>query len=101
MAEILYKNGNLYLDAALYDTYLKTFGSAVLIKRDDLFLLMPVQQASGGLLLKIKNARGDRVIHAVEFFENNGVEVFQEIVVEVQWNSEFHALVFELPDTRT
>jgi hypothetical protein len=44
--------------------------------------------------LKIKNLKGDRVIHAQEFFRsNNYPEMFDETLCDVVWESEKHALL--------
>jgi len=96
MKQLIFKNGNLYLDSSLYETYFSSINSVVLIKREALFLLMPVQQAGGGLLLKIKNAKGDRIIHAVEFFQQHGIETDEEKVLEVEWSAELAALTFSM-----
>jgi len=96
MKQLIFKNGNLYLDSGLYDTYFSSINSVVLLKKDALFLLMPVQQAGGGLLLKIKNARGDRIIHAMEFFQQHGIEMDEEKVLDAEWNAELAALTFTM-----
>lgn len=94
MKQMLLKNGNLYLDSELYETYFSTINSVVLIKKGDTFLLMPVQQAGGGLLFKIKNTKGDRIVHAIEFFQQNGIEAEEEKVLDVEWSAELAALTF-------
>jgi len=94
MKQMLLKNGNLYLDSALYETYFSAINSVVLLKKDDIFMLMPVQQAGGGLLFKIKNAKGDRIVHAIEFFQQHGIEAEEEKVLDVEWSAELAALTF-------
>jgi len=94
MKQMLLKNGNLYLDSELYETYFSAINSVVLLKKDATFLLMPVQQAGGGLLFKIKNAKGDRIVHAIEFFQQHGIEVEEEKVLDVEWSAELAALTF-------
>ena len=96
MKKLLLKNGNLYLDSSLYETYFSSIESVVLLKRDSLFLLMPVQRAGGGLLLKIKNAKGDRIVHAIEFFQQHGVATEEERVLDVEWSAELAALTFSI-----
>lgn len=94
MKQMLLKNGNLYLDSELYETYFSTINSVVLIKKDDTFLLMPVQKAGGGLLFKIRNTKGDRIVHAIEFFQQSGIESEEEKVLDVEWSAELAALTF-------
>ena len=97
MKQIRLKKGNLYLDAGLYDTYFKGISSVVLLKKDSLFLIAPVQQAGGGLLLKIINSKGDRVVHAIEFFQHHGIDSEEELKLDVEWNAELAALSFTFP----
>lgn len=96
MRRMLLKDGNLYLDSDLYETYFKSIDSVVLLRKEDEFLLMPVQQAGGGLLLKILNAKGDRVVHAVEFFQNHGIDVSEHQVLDIEWNPDYAALAFRV-----
>lgn len=94
--------GNIYLSREICDTYLAGIASVALIAREDKILIVPlVQESGGGLLLKTRNARGDRVIQAQEFFREKGfLEDFQERIVPVQWSSESAALVMsDLPKT--
>ena len=63
-------------------------------------LIVPLMhQSAGGMLLKIRNARGDRVLHAQEFLREQSVpEDFTERRFVVHWVSELSALaVTELP----
>lgn len=87
--------GNVYLLRETCDTYLRGIQSVALLERENRILIVPlIQESAGGLLLKIRNARGDRVIHAQEFFRQNGfVEDFQERNVQVHWSTEAAALV--------
>lgn len=87
--------GNIYLSLETCNTYLRGLQSVALISREDKVLIMPlIPESGGGLLLKVRNARGDRVIHAQEFFREKGyVEDFQERAVAIHWSSEAAALV--------
>jgi len=96
MNQIRLSNGNLYLDSELYETYFNSIQSVALLERESLFLMMPVQQAGGGLLLKIKNAKGDRMVHAIEFFQQYGLEAEQDKMIDVTWSSELCALTFSI-----
>ena len=96
MRQIQFRNGNLYLDRELYETYFNSIQSVAILRKDDRILLMPVQQAGGGLLLKILNAKGDRVVHAYEFFQNHGIDICKEITLDVEWDQNSAALSFEI-----
>jgi len=88
-------NGNLYINHSLYETYFPKIESVILLNKSPEFLIMPVQQAgAGGLLMKIKNSRGDRVISILEFLESNGIEILEERTIPVKWSSSDAALVF-------
>lgn len=90
-------NGNLYLDFSVYNTYFPNISSVILLDKAPHILIMPVQQqGAGGLLLKIRNAKGDRVVNVAEFFENLKVDIIEERTIIVQWNSDYSALTFNL-----
>ncbi len=98
MKQIQFENGSLYLEHDVYNTYFKSVQSVALLRKEKKYLLMPVQQAGSGLLLKIRNARGDRVIHAHEFFQNHGVDINESKMLDVEWNPDYAALTFEIPE---
>ncbi len=95
LREVSIAHGNFYLSRELCDTYLRGAVSVALLAREKNILIVPLtQQSGGGLLLKQRNARGDRVIHAQEFFRDKGfLEDFEERTVPVQWSQESAALV--------
>jgi len=86
---------NIYLPREICDAYMPKVTSVALLIEDDSILVVPLmQESAGGLLLKLRNARGDRVIHAQEFFRSKGfVEDFEERTVEVHWRTDTAALV--------
>lgn len=75
--------------------------AVVLLRREEDVLIMPVQNASGGLLLKIINAKGDRVVHASEFFMFNNIECQDEKTVTAHWNSDMAALTLSVESLNT
>ena len=87
--------GNLYLAREACDRYLPGIESVALLSRDTHVLILPLtRESGGGLLLKIRNARGDRVIHAQEFFRSHGYA--EEAVarrVAMGWDASAAALV--------
>ena len=94
-SNIIIARANLYIPFETYEKYLKNIEAVALLPHDKGILLIPlIQESAGGLLLKIKNLNGDRIVHAQEFFRNNGyLEEFQERFYEVSWNTERAALL--------
>lgn len=97
-AEITIRRGSIYIGARVYARYLGNLESLVLLRRDDTLLLLPVHHAAaGGLLIKIRNPRGDRVVHAQEFLRGHGIDERLEWTVPVRWDAEAAALVADWP----
>lgn len=94
-ASVSVARGNIYLAREIYDTYLAGALSVALLARAEQILIMPLtRESGGGLLLKMRNARGDRIVHAQEFFREQGLlENMQERKVSIHWNEESAALV--------
>ncbi|MBL4682287.1 MAG: hypothetical protein JKY88_16405 [Pseudomonadales bacterium] len=96
-ADLGLSRGSLYLSVEYYTRYFNGLGSVILVNRDKQLLVMPVHnEASGGLLMKIRNARGDRIIHAQEFLAFHGLENVDE-EVQGKWDTELSALVLNCP----
>lgn len=93
--EISFARGNFYLPREICDTYLPGVISVALLLRNDEVMIVPLAgQSAGGLLLNQRNARGDRVIHAQEFFRNKALpEEFELRTVPVHWSRDSAALV--------
>lgn len=91
---IIIRRGSIYLSAALYGQYFDGLEGVVLMRRSDALVILPVRHAAaGGYLLKVKNAAGDRVITAIDFFLSNGIDVNVEIKLNVIWSDELAGLV--------
>lgn len=87
-AQIEVKAGSIYLSAALTQRYFANLEAVILLRQDDDLVILPVRHAaSGGYLLKVKNAAGDRVINAMDFFRFNGDERNTARTVDVVWSS--------------
>lgn len=71
--------------------------AVALLAHEGRVLVVPLApDSAGGLLLKLRNARGDRVIQAQEFLRQQGViEEFGEREVPVRWCPEMAALELE------
>ncbi len=94
------RRGSLRLSKELYDKYFDGREGALLMVRDDRVQVVPVDQLAGGLIIKQRNLRGDRVILGAEFLRAHDVEGF-EGEVEVQWESALGALSFALPGLKS
>ena len=89
-------NGSLYLDNTLYETYFHSIDSVILLNKPPNILIMPVQQSgAGGLLMKIRNSAGDRVVSIVDFLENYGFKLQEEVIIPVIWSRADAALTFD------
>jgi len=92
------RRGNLYVDACVYTKYFAGLEGVVLLRRQDKLLILPVRHAAaGGLVLKVRNPQGDRVVHAQEFLREHGLDDQQEWTLPVQWDSRSAALVADWP----
>ena len=87
--------GDLHLSREACARYLPGIESVALLSREERVLVVPLtRESGGGLLLKVRNARGDRVIHAQEFFRNHGyAEDFTPRRVTLRWDESAAALV--------
>jgi hydrogenase maturation protease len=90
-------HGSIYLDSAFCAEYLGNAASVAVLKSDGRSLLVPLYGSSaGGLLLKVLNARGDRVVHAEEFLRTLGIGAdAPERCVPARWCPEAAALILE------
>lgn len=101
--QVVVARGNLYLSRETCESCFPSAEAVALIEREGRVLVMPLMpESGGGLLLKIRNARGDRVIHAQEFFRDKGyAERFEEQRLAAQWRPDLGALLLEnLPKSR-
>lgn len=90
-------NGRVLLAHATFDRYMASAGSAVLLEREGKVYLVPLGGPSaGGLLLKQRNAQGDRVLLADEFLAPRGLGRFSaERSFDLRWVDETGALLIE------
>ncbi len=80
--------GSLRLSNETYERYFSGLEAVVLQRRADDLVVLPVRQASaGGLILKRRNARGDRVVSAGDFFRSHGLEDERELHAPVVWDA--------------
>lgn len=91
------RRGSVYISAEVYDTYFAGLEAVIVLIRDDNLLILPVRQmATGGCLLKIRNAGGDRVATAPDVFEAHGLTNFTATDVPAQWSADDGALIASL-----
>jgi hypothetical protein len=72
--EIELRDGRLHIDRGVYDELFDACVGVALIAREDGWWLLPLRGGAGGLQIKIRNARGDRVIESQEFFRGQGLD---------------------------
>jgi len=89
--------GSFYLSRELCDLYFPSIQSVAAICSEGRVFLLPLQgSAAGGSLLKVRNARGDRVVHALEFLRTLGIDAdTPELIVPVRWASDAAGLLLE------
>jgi hypothetical protein len=93
--------GSLYLDRELCERYLTRVASVALMLRDGRIVLLPLHGTpGGGLLLKVRNARGDRVIHAPDFLRSLGIEESAaEFRLPARWDDGAAGLILDRAET--
>ena len=65
-------DNNIYLSTQIHQTFFLNLETVILLKEVESIVIMPIQGSLyGGLMLKIINSKGDRVINAHDFFEHN------------------------------
>ena len=93
-ASIVLKRGALHIDHAIYDRYLAGLSTVILLRRENDLLVLPVRHAAaGGYLLKVRNAAGDRVVDAVDFFREHGRFDAAEQQLAILWSTESAGLL--------
>jgi hypothetical protein len=68
------RGGRLYLPASTHEQVLESYPAVALLARDHAWWLIPLAAGAGGLQLKQRTARGDRVVESQEFFRAQGLE---------------------------
>jgi hypothetical protein len=87
-ASLAVRRGGLYLARELYERYFGGREAVILLRRDDDLLVLPVHHAgAGGYLLQVRNANGDRVVHAADFLRTHGIDDDAELQLAASWNS--------------
>jgi hypothetical protein len=94
---VIVARGSIVVPLRTYETYLSSVSAVALLPDKNGLLLVPlIHDSAGGLLLKIRNIAGDRIVHANEFFRHNGyAENFAEHPCPVRWLTERGGLLIE------
>lgn len=96
------KEGAIYLPHQIVETYFSGIDAVIVLLQEDELMVMPVHQAtSGGSLLKVRNAAGDRVVQARDVFQDQDMLHFTTDSLPVKWSSEKSALCAVLEDVST
>ena len=92
------REGSIYLPCSLVETYFRGIEAVIVLIQQDELMVMPVHQStSGGCLLKIRNAAGDRVVQARDVFQDQDLLELSIEGLPVVWRSEKGALCAILP----
>lgn len=86
--------GSIHLPRELCDAFFPATDLAAMLMRDRRVFIVPlIAQSSGGLLLKTRNARGDKVLHVQEFLRQHGyADDAEPYRCAVEWQPEFAAV---------
>ncbi|MBL4756732.1 MAG: hypothetical protein JKY32_03555 [Rhizobiales bacterium] len=85
--EIRLYRGSLYLGGDIYERYFAGLDAVILLRREGDLYIMPVRNtAGGGYLLKLMNKDGDRIINAMDFFREHGLDDFEEKKLHMFWD---------------
>jgi hypothetical protein len=96
------RRGSLHLRREACAAFFPQAESVALIEGDGTILVIPlVVGAAGGLLLKVRNARGDRVVQAQEFFRRQGFDDMAEAALSMRWDAARAALVLQPATARS
>jgi hypothetical protein len=66
--------GRIHIERQVYEQLMPGCLALALLARDGAWFLLPLFGGAGGLQIKIRNARGDRVVEAQEFFRAQGLD---------------------------
>lgn len=85
-APLAFRRGRLYLAREAYERHFAGIGTVILLRRERDLLVLPVRHAaSGGYVMKQRNAAGDRVIDGADFFRDHGLAENSEWQGEHAW----------------
>lgn len=86
--EVALRRGAVHLSASVWAEYFDGHEAALLLTHERRLLLMPVPAAAGGLLIKQRNAKGDRSIDACEWLRRSGFDDTRDYLLRGHWDQE-------------
>ena len=89
--------GSLRIPASTYATYFESRDGALFMLHEGRLVVIPVDPREGGVLLKQRNAVGDRVVDAGEFLRAHGLDDQGTHRCAAQWVSSVGGLAIEAP----
>jgi hydrogenase maturation protease len=96
-AQVRISSGNLFFDRALYQRHLQGTASIALVREAQQVMIFPLHAVEhGGLLLKQRNADGDRIVHAQAFFRDNDLQDSAAQPLDAVWDAQKSALVMNI-----
>lgn len=88
------RRGALHFTRQVYESFFGGLDNVVLLRDGADLLVLPVRhQASGGYVIKLRNAAGDRTVNAADFFRDNGIEDEIDMTLPARWHPDRAALV--------
>jgi hydrogenase maturation protease len=98
--EVTLQGGSIHLDAEVYEAYFRGIETVAVLLGDEDLCILPIR-AGAGLLVKRRNARGDRIVHAMELLRPRGLDGPEKLRLTVKWDSQRAALVAHLTPPAT
>jgi len=96
--QIRVKRGHLRIPSEVYARYFDGREGALFIERDQRLFLIPVDDTTGGILVKRRTAAGDRVVDASEFLRAKGWDAAGDYACRASWDGELGALALDPPE---
>lgn len=92
LPEVIVKRGVAQIPKEIADAHFEGRSAIVPMLQGETLSLAPVDEYAGGLLLKIRNARGDRAVDLSEALRAHGWDTDGEIACRAAWDVERAAL---------
>ncbi len=98
-ATVTVRRGSIYIAAETAERYFRSIEAVIILVEAKRIRILPVHRmASGGCLLKVRNAAGDRVASAPDAFAEQGLAEWSSEDLPAFWSSDAGALLVPLPE---
>lgn len=88
------RRGNVYFARDLFEHFFPGVAAVLLLREGAELRVLPVRQfAAGGLVVKTRNAAGDRVVDGAELLRAHGIEDEVSLEVPVTWSDSAACLI--------